>query len=78
MTSKLDNFTRRLALQLGAESVNIAAVLPNGDRLGTNLVLLPVDAPKLRALALRALAKHLRYCASRAERAAEAEEAQVQ
>jgi hypothetical protein len=78
MTSRLDDITRELALQLGAESVNIAAVLPNGDCLGCNAVLLPLDAPSLRALAFRALARHLRYCADRADLAARTLEKEIQ
>lgn len=76
--SKLDAVARELATQLGVESINIAAVLPSGDCLGCNAVQLPIDAPKLRALAFRALARHLRYCADRADLAARTCEKEIQ
>lgn len=78
MTSKLDAISRDLALQLGAESLNIAAVLPTGECLGCNAVLLPSDAPSLQALAFRSLARHLRYCADRADLAARTLEKEIQ
>jgi hypothetical protein len=69
--SKLDGIARELAKELGAESLNISAVLLNHERLGCNVVVWPMDTnPGNRALAFRTLATHLRYCADRAEAAA--------
>lgn len=75
--SKIDDLVRELALRIGAEALSVSALLPNGDKLGCNLVMLRIDSPKLRAMAFRALAKHLVYCAARAKAAAKAAEAAV-
>lgn len=75
MSAELTEFAKAIAIIVGAEAVNITALLPNGDRLGTNLIAAERSerlSPGRQAALYRRLAEHLRYCAKKADRAARA------